>query len=257
MFVATSHRVRFGLGGLLLAAALLASSGCTSRTSALLASQSECAAWGQPPGPTPLLLESRAGPDEIEAWGSATPLADGSLVTARHVFNPFPTEINGERIRSIDVLGRGVTPHASLGVRVEDGGVFAGDWMHLRVQPHDADQGWVAADRRLTFSPGQPIVVRGYRASSEDRATPELSEVRLRVREAPSWVDASERSLIFAEPDQRYVGVTNGMSGGPVLIHCDESGEMLVGIFLGRVARRVVFVNSELYVIQPWPPSDE
>lgn len=256
MFLAASYRVLFSPGGLLLLAALLALSGCASRTSSLRASQSECAAWGQPPGPKPVLLEARTDPDQADAWGSATPLADGSLVTARHVFNPFPTQINGERIRSIDVLGRGVTPAAVSGVRVGDGGSFAGDWVHLRIQPHDADHGWVPADRRLALSPGQQIIVRGYRASSQEHSMPKLDEVRLKVRKAPSWVDASERSLIFAEPDQRHVGVTKGMSGGPVLIRCDESGEALVGIFVGRVTR-IAFVRTQLYVIQPWPPFDE
>lgn len=194
----------------------------------------------------------------MEAWGTATPLADGSLVTARHVFKYFPTEINRQRIQSIDVLGRGATLASESGVRGVRGHVFAGDWVHFRARPYDADSGWVQIENRPRPVPGQTVVVRGYRASYECSQMPVIAEVYLKVRDAPSWVDASEKSLIFAEPAYRgRAEDTGGMSGGPVLLQCGDSGEVLVGIFLGRITEEFLFFRSQLYVIQPWPPADD
>lgn len=207
-------------------------------------------------GLAPLQLVVRVS--DREGRGTATPLADGTIVTAAHVVERgLPIELDGIEINQIDYIRRGRPRPIDIG---QWHTTWEGDWVHMRLGPMDDHPGWRPAETPLYPEPGEVLLIRGY-PSSSDPKEPILCEVRARVVAAPSWVKASDEHLIYAVPADSASNIDHsGMSGGPVLLKDKVSGhETLVGIYVGRMYESFLgfHVGVKLMVIHPWPPADK
>lgn len=203
--------------------------------------------------PAPVLITHARG------WGTATPLADGTLVVTSHVFRHFPTEINGQPPRSLDVIRRPRRLPGRLGEGECDQSSFEGDWVQLRVEPSSAwAGGWKPHPdvvSRGTIPPGTVVEITGYARSADTPPRAVLCTVLARIVEPPGWAEAGERMLFFAQAVAADTK-TDGMSGGPVVLVDAAGNKQLVGIFLGRITRDFFGVGQTRLVVQPWPPAE-